>query len=254
MSQIAIYAGWYDGDVSGPFRLPKVEFMPGAFAYHLHSFSADTIRSSDTHWCGPLLAKGATCTMGCVYEPYLQFTPNIAFFLQSLGNGYTFGEAAWASQLGLSWQTTVIGDPLVSAIPCKTAGGTPRPTGAYGKVRYIEWSFEKLVNLDIARGVRLPQLEQFLQNLPPPRPRAPSSPRSWRTSTESLGKPSSSAIDAWQNALKLNPSPQQRIRIRRTLGEKLLALGRRADAIDNYKNCSPSARLSGKPEIEAATD
>ena len=50
--------------------------------------------------------------MGCVYEPFLQFTPNIAIFLESLGNGYTFGEAAWASQLALSWQTTVIGDPL----------------------------------------------------------------------------------------------------------------------------------------------
>ena len=72
MSQIAIYCGWYDGDADGPFTQPKVEFMPGAFAYHLHSFSAASIRST-THqfWVGPLLAKGATCTMGCVYEPYL---------------------------------------------------------------------------------------------------------------------------------------------------------------------------------------
>ena len=29
MSQIAIYIGWYDGDVSGPFAQPTVEFMPG---------------------------------------------------------------------------------------------------------------------------------------------------------------------------------------------------------------------------------
>ena len=35
MSHIAIYCGWYDASVSGPFALPKVEFMPGAFAYHL---------------------------------------------------------------------------------------------------------------------------------------------------------------------------------------------------------------------------
>ena len=28
MSQIAIYCGWYDENVSGPFALPKVEFMP----------------------------------------------------------------------------------------------------------------------------------------------------------------------------------------------------------------------------------
>ena len=47
MSQIAIYCGWYDENVSGPFTLPKVEFMPGAFAYHLHSFSAATLRSAN---------------------------------------------------------------------------------------------------------------------------------------------------------------------------------------------------------------
>ncbi len=45
-------------NASGPFTLPKVEFMPGAFAYHLHSFSAFTIRSTTRNWCGPLLAKG----------------------------------------------------------------------------------------------------------------------------------------------------------------------------------------------------
>src|SRR5262245_28496156 len=45
MSHIALYAGWYDGNVSGPFSRAKVEFMPGAIAYHLHSFSAASIRT-----------------------------------------------------------------------------------------------------------------------------------------------------------------------------------------------------------------
>jgi uncharacterized protein (TIGR03790 family) len=36
MSHIAFYAGWYTETVSGPFVDPTVEFMPGAFAYHLH--------------------------------------------------------------------------------------------------------------------------------------------------------------------------------------------------------------------------
>ena len=130
MSHIAIYAGWYASDVNGPFALPKVEFMPGAFAYHLHSFSADTLRSTTANWCGPLLAKGATCTMGCVYEPYLAATPNIAFFLQALFNGYTFGEAAWAAQAALSWQTTVIGDPLYRPFG-KPPAATARATGAH---------------------------------------------------------------------------------------------------------------------------
>ncbi len=58
MSQIALYAGWYTGDADGPFAQPKVEFMPGAFAYHLHSFSAATLRSASVQWCGPFARQG----------------------------------------------------------------------------------------------------------------------------------------------------------------------------------------------------
>ena len=161
MSHIAIYAGWYDGNADGPFAQPQVEFMPGAFAYHLHSFSADTLRSTNCYWCGPLLAKGATCTMGCVYEPYLQFTPNIAFFLQALGNGFTFGEAAWASQMALSWQNTVIGDPLYQPFLKKSLPELHAQL-ARTKNPLIEWSFDRLICLDLARGLREPQLAQFL--------------------------------------------------------------------------------------------
>ena len=48
------------------------------------------------------------------------------------------------------------------------------------------------------------------------------------------GKPSS-AVDAFQKALKLEPSPQQRIRLRLELGEKLAALSRDEDAYLNYQ-------------------
>jgi uncharacterized protein (TIGR03790 family) len=249
MSQIAIYAGWYDATVSGPFTLPNVEFMPGAFAYHLHSFSAETLRTTTTHWCGPLLAKGATCTMGCVYEPYLQFTPNIGFFLQALANGYSFGEAAWASQSALSWQTTVIGDPLYQ--PFAKAPAELHAQLARTRNPLIEWSFERLVNLDLVRGVRQLQMEQFLENLPATAT-SPVLTEKLAEICDALGKPSS-AIAIWQDALKLNPSPQQRIRIRRILGEKLLADGRSADAIDDYHQLLAEAPdYPGKPQIEEA--
>src|ERR1041385_911103 len=95
MSQIAIYAGWYAENACGPFALPNVEFMPGAFAYHLHSYSALTIRSATQRWVGPFLAKGATITMGSVDEPYLAGTPDVSIFLPRLiFQGFTFGEAA----------------------------------------------------------------------------------------------------------------------------------------------------------------
>ena len=112
LSNIAFYAGWYAAQVSGPFQRDEVEFMPGAIAYHLHSYSASVLRTTDKHWAGPLLQKGATATMGCVYEPYLGATPDIGIFFERLLMGFSFGEAAYACQRVLSWQTTVVGDPL----------------------------------------------------------------------------------------------------------------------------------------------
>jgi uncharacterized protein (TIGR03790 family) len=246
MSHIAIYAGWYVGDANGPFTLPKVEFMPGAFAYHLYSFSANTLRSTTSAWCGPLLAKGATCTMGCVYEPYLQFTPNIAFFLQAFCNGYTFGEAAWTSQNVLSWMTTVIGDPLYQ--PFNKNPSELHAQLASSQNPLIEWSFARLVNLDLARGLRPAQMSLFLENIPTTAHSA--------VLTEKLadlyalqGKPSS-AIDTWQRALTLQPSPQQRLRLRLTLADKLAEQNRDADAVENYEQLlKESPDYAGAPAI-----
>jgi hypothetical protein len=205
--------------------------MPGAFAYHLHSFSASTIRSATDNWCGPLLAKGATCTMGCVYEPYLSGTPNVAFFLQAFGGGYTFGEAAWAAQPGLSWQTTVIGDPLY-----RPFGISPQKLHAallHAHNPLDEWAYLRLADIGLAHGARIAEMSQLLENL--------DATTNSAVLTEKLanlydaqGKPSS-AILTWQIALKLNPSPQQHIRLRLTLGDKLLAAGRTAEAIENYQ-------------------
>ncbi|MES2308504.1 MAG: TIGR03790 family protein [Verrucomicrobiota bacterium] len=110
-NQIGIYLGWYEGNAQGPFMKSRC-FSTGAIAYHIHSTSASTLRSSTANWAGPLLASGATATMGCVYEPYLDMTPHLDIFMKRLLEGYSFGEAAYASQKVLSWMTTVVGDPL----------------------------------------------------------------------------------------------------------------------------------------------
>ncbi len=113
LAQVAIYAGWYNDIANGPFTLRSVEFMPGAIAYHLHSYSAQFLRDPVHNWVGPLLSKGATVTMGCVEEPYLELTPNIGIFLERVAvQGFTVGEAGLACQSYLSWQNVVIGDPL----------------------------------------------------------------------------------------------------------------------------------------------
>jgi uncharacterized protein (TIGR03790 family) len=248
MSQIALYCGWYDVKVSGPFTLPKVEFMPGAFAYHLHSFSAATIRSETQNWVGPLLAKGATCTMGCVYEPYLSGTPNVAVFLSRwIGRGFTFGEAAWAAQPVLSWQTTVVGDPLYR--PFGKSLEQLHKELVRSRSPLVEWSDLRAVDGALARGATPFQVMNYLENI--------STTTNSAVLTEKLadlceaeGKPSS-AIENYQHALKLNPSPEQRIQIRLTLAEKLLAQSREADAIENYKSLLvESPDYPGKDSIE----
>jgi uncharacterized protein (TIGR03790 family) len=223
LSHIAVYAGWYDGEVSGPFTRAKVEFMPGAFAYHLHSFSAQSIRTVKAHWVGPLLAKGATITMGCVEEPYLVGTPNIGTFLECLlERGFTFGEAACASQANLSWQITVVGDPLY------------RPTARRledlhadlmrRKNPLVEWSHLKQVNLDQAKGLPFPQLVADLKAIPATRVSAVLLEKLaelyWATNQYS------DAQNTLQAALRRNPSPQQKVRLHSTLNERWRSLER----------------------------
>jgi uncharacterized protein (TIGR03790 family) len=232
MSDIAVYVGWYTETVNGPFALPKVEFMPGAFAYHLHSYSAAALRTSDHNWTGPLLARGATITMGSVDEPYLAGTPDVAVFTARLFlQGFTFGEAAYAGQTVLSWQTTVVGDPLYQ--PFKKPPPQLHQELEAKHSKLIEWSHLRVVNLNLVRGATLAEVVNYLETIP--------STKTSAVLKEKLadlyatqGKPSSSVLTGEQ-ALKLDPSPQQRIRLRLTLGERLLALNRDADAYADYQ-------------------
>jgi tetratricopeptide (TPR) repeat protein len=232
MSQIAIYIGWYDGNASGPFAQPTVEFMPGAFAYHLHSYSASTLRSTNQAWVGPLLAKGATATMGCVAEPYLSGTPDMAVFTSRLiYNGFTFGEAACAGQPVLSWQTTVVGDPLYR--PFAKSPDELLKDLVQRHSPWAEWAFLRVADINLASGRPPAEIVALLEQLENTKQSA--------VLTEKLGdlyaaqgKPSS-AVYAYFQALKLDPTPQQRIRLRLTLGEKLVALDRRPEAFDVYE-------------------
>jgi uncharacterized protein (TIGR03790 family) len=107
-----LYFGWYSQNLSGPMVLPGFRFPPGAIALHLHSFSAQTMRSTSAGWCGPLVARGVTATFGNVFEPYLELTLNPPMLLRALKRGRNLGDAAYYATKALSWQTIVIGDPL----------------------------------------------------------------------------------------------------------------------------------------------
>ncbi|MBI3877415.1 MAG: TIGR03790 family protein, partial [Verrucomicrobia bacterium] len=237
LSHVALYAGWYDANMSGPFARTQVEFMPGAIAYHLHSFSAQTLRTGSDHWVGPLLARGATATMGCVDEPFLTGTPNLHVFFERLMQGFTFGEAAYASQAALSWQTTVAGDPLY-----RPFGRSPRELHeslAARKSRLLDWSLMLIVNRNLAMGTSAAEMAGFLEAQPQTRTSAVLLEK-LSDLHQSLGKPSAAA-DTTAMALRQEPSPQQKIRLLLTLVERRLALHDDPAAYDALKQLAVEA-------------
>jgi uncharacterized protein (TIGR03790 family) len=262
--QVAFYAGWYDQAVSGPFTRPTVDFMPGVFAYHLYSFNANTIRAPSS-WVGTLLQKGATCTMGAVDEPYLQGTPDISNFLHRfVFLGFTFGEAAYASQGALSWQTIIIGDPLYR--PTRVGLEAHHRQLLKDKSPLLEWSHLLVINRNASIGSTPAELIRYIESDPTYRQSA--------VLTEKLGDlywargNLGDGVDTCETALKRNPSPAHRVRLLLKSGDKRAAYGPDAkayahydtllrenpgypDALKLYRVMLPLAqRMNNRPEVE----
>jgi uncharacterized protein (TIGR03790 family) len=232
MSQIAIYAGWYDQRVSGPFTRAKVEFLPGAFAYHLYSFNANVLRTNDAYWTGTLLAKGATITFGSVEEPYLSGTVEIpTFCARFIYSGFSFGEAAYAAQNVLSWKTISIGDPLYR--PFARRPDLLHKELEDRKHKNLEWSHLRVVNLNLASGFDVDESLQYLEQLP--------LTKSSAILTEKVAdiywskKKLSDALDLYEKALKLDPSPQQKARLTLNLAHRRTYFGDDQSAYKLYE-------------------
>jgi uncharacterized protein (TIGR03790 family) len=233
LSQIALYAGWDDEHVSGPFARPTVEFMPGAFAYHLNSFSALTLRSTDRHWAGPLLARGVTATMGCVDEPYLQLMPDMTVFFDDFVNrGFSYGEAAYSCQRFISWQTAVIGDPLYRPFG-RSQLAEQRQNLERDHSKLMEWIYLQELNEHLLHGLPAAEAVNTLEDAPMTRQSAVLTEKLaelyLRTGRMDL------SVRALQQVLKLNPTPQQRVRVMLALGVRLMALNRDQEAYDVYR-------------------
>lgn len=231
LSHVAYYLGWYDQTVTGPFTRPKVEFMPGAFAYHLYSFAAANIRTASNSWVGTLLEKGATCTMGAVDEPYLTLTPDLNSFTgRFLFLGFSFAEAAYASQPALSWQTTIVGDPLYRPFArdlqsmLQTVDKKPR--------HVAEWTHMMVLVRNEAMKAAPRELSGYISTLPLRRQSAVLTEKQadlyWAAG--SLGD----ATDTTEVALRREPSPQQRIRLLIRAAERRTLYGPDQKAFDHY--------------------
>ena len=169
--------------------------------------------------------------MGCVDEPYLGGTPEVAVFMaRFIFEGMSFGEAAYAAQPVLSWQTTIVGDPLYR--PFGTPALQLHQELEARHSNLIEWSHLRLVDLNLAKGNPARALANYLDQTEATRQSAVLTEK-LADLYEALGKPSS-AVDTCELALKLDPSPQQRVRLHLTLAERLMALNRLHEAYDQY--------------------
>ena len=122
MTEAALYHGWYDWNINGPFLHPGFRFRKGAVALHIHSFSAEQLGDVRKNWSAGLLERGAAVTVGNVYEPYLQCTHDFAILHERLLAGHSWVEACWMSLPCASWQAITLGDPLY--VPFKHLSGT----------------------------------------------------------------------------------------------------------------------------------
>ena len=106
---VAVYCGWYS---PGKY-VPCVSLAPGAVAAHIASFEMTTLHNPTNDWCRNLLDGGATATFGPVAEPYLHSFPLANEFFGFLLTGkLTLAEVYWATTPLVSWQMTMVGDPL----------------------------------------------------------------------------------------------------------------------------------------------
>ena len=124
MDHVAVYLGWYNQRPNGPFAptAPQFRFEKGAVAYHLHSFSALSVKDPK-QWVCALLQRGAAVTAGNVAEPYLGGCLDPEIFFARLLRGYTVAEAALMATPATSWQGVVLGDPLYRPFAARKAAG-----------------------------------------------------------------------------------------------------------------------------------
>jgi tetratricopeptide (TPR) repeat protein len=131
----------------------------------------------------------------------------------------------------ISWQTTVVGDPLYRPFG-KDADQLHRRLGAQHR-KLLEWSFLRLINLNLGMGRPMTGASDLLEQLDQTKHSAVLSEK-LADLYSAQGKPSS-AVHSYLQALQLDPTPQQRLRLRLTLGEKLLALDRASEAYEQYQ-------------------
>lgn len=160
----AIYMGWYRANADGPWRAPRWSVPAGAIGFHLHSFSAVSVRDVKKGWLGAFVAQGYCANVGNVYEPYLDLTHRPDLLLQHLLAGHSFGEAVMYSVPALSWMGVAIGDPLYRPFKLGLDAQLQQAQGAAPDTYLILRQINRLrQELDAAAALEFAR-KQFSQN------------------------------------------------------------------------------------------
>ncbi len=237
--------------------MPPGRFVRGAIAYHLHSFSANTIRNPNANWVGPLIAHGADATMGTVYEPYLVLTPHEDIFARRLIAGDYFAAAAYASIRGLSWMVTVVGDPLYRPF-LPTIDDALAQNAAGPRTDHDDWLQLQKVRLGLEQGVIPPDPRRLVEDV--------DVPGAGPVAHEGLGdlllelkdpKADELADHEYRAAAHAEIQPIDRIRLGLKLADFYSAHGQSAHAqaeLDNLRDLFPGdAARFGVPSILVPT-
>ncbi len=106
----ALYVGWY----SLRKYVPAFTWNKGAVGWHVASWEAQKLRDPKSEiWCNRMIQEGVAATIGAVNEPTLSaFPPPQEFFALLLTGRFTLAQCYWMTCPMVSWQMTLIGDPL----------------------------------------------------------------------------------------------------------------------------------------------
>src|SRR5262249_6697173 len=131
----------------------------------------------------------------------------------------------------LSWQTTVVGDPLYRPF-AKQAPQLHAELAARNS-KLVDWSILRAVNQNIALGESPLQYIEFFQKIAATQESAVLLEKLGDLYLL-LGKPDA-AVESYQRSLKQGPSPQQQIRLMLALGKMLEGLNRTEEAYAMYR-------------------
>lgn len=133
VDDVAVYVGWYQlRDYE-----PAFDFARGAVGFHVASLELVNLHNENERgWVRGLLKDGVTATMGAVSEPYLSaFPPPTGFVPLLLEGRLTLAEVYWATMPHVSWQMSLIGDPLYRPFAAKPGINASELPPQFGQLR-----------------------------------------------------------------------------------------------------------------------